>query len=132
VAGVFGAASGVLCAAQAHTLSTPTLLQLLTRAHAHHARAPPGDALAIAMPMTALSVVLYLGIVLAGCVVVSIADSFSAAEVATRLRLAGARAIFTQVRHDNGGRRLRACMACVGPSAARCVRAGVGVPGGGE
>jgi len=56
----------------------------------------PGDAIAIDMPMTAESVAIYLGIVKAGCVVVSIADSFAAAEIATRLRLARAKAIFTQ------------------------------------
>jgi acetyl-CoA synthetase len=56
----------------------------------------PGDAIAIAMPMTAESVAIYLGIVKAGCVVVSIADSFAASEIATRLRISKAKAIFTQ------------------------------------
>jgi acetyl-CoA synthetase len=55
-----------------------------------------GDAIAIAMPMTVESVVAYLGIVKAGAVVVSIADSFSADEIATRLRIAKARAVVTQ------------------------------------
>lgn len=56
----------------------------------------PGDAIAIDMPMTAESVAIYLGIIKAGCVVVSIADSFAANEIATRLHLSGAKAIFTQ------------------------------------
>ncbi|MDJ0618810.1 MAG: AMP-binding protein [Calothrix sp. MO_192.B10] len=56
----------------------------------------PGDAIAIYMPMTAESVAIYLGIVKAGCVVVSIADSFAADEIATRLRLSKAQGIFTQ------------------------------------
>ena len=56
----------------------------------------PGDALAIAMPMTAESVVLYLAIVWVGAAVVSIADSFSAQEMRTRLEISGARAAFTQ------------------------------------
>ncbi|MCP4868945.1 MAG: AMP-binding protein [Proteobacteria bacterium] len=56
----------------------------------------PGDAIAGCMPMTASSVEIYLGVVLAGCVFVSIADSFSADEIATRLRISGARAIVTQ------------------------------------
>ncbi|MBD3885707.1 AMP-binding protein [Phormidium tenue FACHB-886] len=56
----------------------------------------PGDAIAIDLPMTAEAVAIYLGIIKAGCVVVSIADSFAAAEIATRLRLASAKAIFTQ------------------------------------
>jgi acetyl-CoA synthetase len=55
-----------------------------------------GDSLAIIMPMTAESVAIYLGIIKAGCVVVSIADSFRPKEIATRLRLAEAVAVFTQ------------------------------------
>ena len=56
----------------------------------------PGDAVAICMPMTPESIALYIGIVQAGCVVVSIADSFSAPEIATRCRIANAKAIVTQ------------------------------------
>ncbi len=48
--------------------------------------------------MTPDAVVCYLGVVLAGCVAVSVADSFSAAELRTRLDIAGARGVFTQVR----------------------------------
>ncbi len=66
----------------------------------------PGDAIAIAMPMTVESVAIYLGIIAAGCTVVSIADSFSAAEIATRLRIAGARAVFTQDVIPRGDQRL--------------------------
>lgn len=55
-----------------------------------------GDAVAIAMPMTVESVVAYIGIVKAGGVVVSVADSFSADEIETRLRIAGARLAVTQ------------------------------------
>ena len=55
------------------------------------------------MPMTVEAVVAYLGIVLAGCVVVAIADSFAAAEIAMRLRIASAKAIFTQVQHPYVG-----------------------------
>ena len=49
------------------------------------------------MPMNASSVVIYLAIVLAGYVVVSIADSFAAREISTRLKISDAKAIFTQV-----------------------------------
>ena len=56
-----------------------------------------GDAIAIDMPMTVEAVIIYLGIVLAGAAVVSIADSFAAGEIAMRLRIASAKAIFTQV-----------------------------------
>ena len=56
----------------------------------------PGDAIAIDMPMTAESVAIYLGIIKAGCIVVSIADSFAPDEIKMRLRLGNAKAIFTQ------------------------------------
>lgn len=55
-----------------------------------------GDRVAIDLPMTAYSVAIYLGVIQAGCVVVSIADSFAPHEIATRLRIAPAQAIFTQ------------------------------------
>jgi acetyl-CoA synthetase len=55
-----------------------------------------GDAIAIIMPMTIESVAIYLGMIKAGCVVVSIADSFSASEIATRLNITHAKAVFTQ------------------------------------
>ncbi|KAK9073268.1 hypothetical protein SSX86_007592 [Deinandra increscens subsp. villosa] len=55
-----------------------------------------GSAIAIDMPMDVKSVVIYLAIVLAGYVVVSIADSFAPSEISTRLVLSKAKAIFTQ------------------------------------
>ncbi|HEY9619059.1 MAG TPA: AMP-binding protein [Crinalium sp.] len=65
-----------------------------------------GDAIAIAMPMTAESVAIYLGILQAGCVVVSIADSFASDEIAARLRIANAQAIFTQDVIQRAGKQL--------------------------
>lgn len=56
-----------------------------------------GDVVAIDMPLTVDAVVIYLAIVLAGLVVVSIADSFAANEVAVRLLISKAKGIFTQV-----------------------------------
>lgn len=56
----------------------------------------PGDRIGIAMPMTAESVAIYLGIVMAGCAVVSIADSFAPEEIATRLKISEAKGVFTQ------------------------------------
>lgn len=56
-----------------------------------------GDAIAIDMPMTVHAVIIYLAIVLAGFVVVSIADSFAPKEIAARLRVSKAKGIFTQV-----------------------------------
>uniref|UniRef100_A0A2P2KZX1 Acyl-activating enzyme 17 family protein n=1 Tax=Rhizophora mucronata TaxID=61149 RepID=A0A2P2KZX1_RHIMU len=55
-----------------------------------------GSSIAIDMPMNVKSVVIYLAIVLAGYVVVSIADSFAPSEISTRLKISAARAIFTQ------------------------------------
>jgi acetyl-CoA synthetase len=66
----------------------------------------PGDALAIDMPMTPESVIIYLGIVAAGMVVVSIADALAPDEVATRLRIAGARGLFTVDTVVRAGKRL--------------------------
>lgn len=65
-------------------------------ANAVRDRFEPGDVIAIAMPMTVEAVVAYLGAIRAGCAVASIADSFSPEEIATRLRIAGARAAVTQ------------------------------------
>ncbi|KAH9789181.1 putative acyl-activating enzyme 18 (peroxisomal) [Citrus sinensis] len=64
-----------------------------------------GDAIAIDMPMTVHAVIIYLAIILAGYVVVSIADSFAAREIATRLRVSKAKGIFTQDFILRGGRK---------------------------
>ncbi|KAL2340602.1 hypothetical protein Fmac_008542 [Flemingia macrophylla] len=55
-----------------------------------------GSAIAIDMQMNVTSVVIYLAIIVAGYVVVSIADSFAASEISTRLKISKAKAIFTQ------------------------------------
>jgi len=55
-----------------------------------------GDTMGICMPMSAECIAIYLGMVKAGVTVVSIADSFSAIEIETRLRLSKAKGIFTQ------------------------------------
>ena len=56
----------------------------------------PGDSIAIDMAMNAESVAIYLGIIKAGGVVISIADSFAPDEIQMRLRIANAKGIFTQ------------------------------------
>lgn len=56
-----------------------------------------GSAIAIDMPMNVTAVIIYLAIVLAGYVVVSIADSFAPREISLRLEISNAKAIFTQV-----------------------------------
>lgn len=65
---------------------------------------PKGSPIAIDMPMNVNSVVIYLAIVLSGRVVVSIADSFAPAEIATRLKISEAKAIFTQDTIVRGGK----------------------------
>lgn len=65
-----------------------------------------GDAIAIDMTMSVESVAIYLGIVKAGMVAVSIADSFAPEEIKTRLRISKAIAIFTQDNIIRAGRTL--------------------------
>lgn len=65
-----------------------------------------GDALAINMPMTPESVAIYLGIVSAGMVVVSIADSMAPDEIQARMRIANAKSVFTVFDVQRGGKRL--------------------------
>jgi acetyl-CoA synthetase len=83
----------------------------------------PGDAVAIAMPMTVEAVAAYLGIVKTGAVVASIADSFAPDEIRTRLRIARAEVAVTQDVVVRGGKTLpmyaklveagaRACIVC--------------------
>lgn len=65
-----------------------------------------GDRVALYMPMTPECVAAYLGIVRAGCAVVSIADSFAAPELATRLRIAEAKGIVTVDGFLRGGKKV--------------------------
>ncbi|XP_021891165.1 probable acyl-activating enzyme 18, peroxisomal isoform X2 [Carica papaya] len=58
------------------------------------------------MPMTVNAVIVYLAIILAGYVVVSIADSFAAKEIATRLHVVNAKGIFTQDFILRGGQKI--------------------------
>ena len=104
-------ATAVIFQAQGGPLSrwTYKALQQLTNRVAHglvDAGFRPGDAIAIDLPMTAESVAIYLGIIAAGGVAVSIADSFAPHEIETRLRLAAAKAVFTQDYILRSGKRL--------------------------
>lgn len=65
-----------------------------------------GDAIAVDLPMTAEAVAIYLGIIHAGCAVVSIADSFAPHEIQTRLNIANTKLIFTQDFLIRGGKAL--------------------------
>jgi len=75
-----------------------------------------GDAIAIMMPMNIEAVVAYLGIIAAGGVVVSIADSFAPDEIATRMTIASTVAVVTQTRAMRAGKEL--------PMYSKCVEAG--------
>ncbi len=63
-----------------------------------------GQRFAVFMPMHAEAVAIYLGVVLFGGAIVSIADSFSVEEIDTRLRIAGADVLFTQDGMHRGGK----------------------------
>jgi acetyl-CoA synthetase len=65
-----------------------------------------GDPLAIIMPMTAEAVAIYLGIIMAGSIVVGIADSFQPREIAQRLKTSKARAVFVQDVNERDHRQL--------------------------
>jgi acetyl-CoA synthetase len=54
------------------------------------------DAIAMDMPMHYYAVAIYIGIIKIGAIVVSIADSFSAEEIAIRIKITHTKAIFTQ------------------------------------
>lgn len=66
----------------------------------------PGDSIVIYMPLTIESVAAYLAIVKAGMSVVSVADSFSAAELKKRISITGAKAVFTCDSYVYGGKTL--------------------------
>lgn len=55
-----------------------------------------GDSVAIDMLMTVESVAIYLGIIKAGCIAVSIADSLAPKEIQKRLEISNAKLLFTQ------------------------------------
>ncbi|MBV9576307.1 MAG: AMP-binding protein [Gammaproteobacteria bacterium] len=81
-----------------HTLSYAALMNKVNQVAnslIHHGFVA-GDTIAIIMSMNVDTVAIYLGIIKMGGVVVSIADSFSNAEIITRLNIAQAKAIFTQ------------------------------------
>lgn len=66
----------------------------------------PGSRIAVMMPMTVESVAIFLGIIASGCVVVTIADSFSAEEMQVRLKITEPELIFIQDVISRGSRQL--------------------------
>jgi acetyl-CoA synthetase len=66
-----------------------------------------GDRIALYMPMTSDCVAAYLGIINTGCQAVSIADSFSPAEIKNRMEISGAKAIITVNEYARSGKIIR-------------------------
>jgi len=85
-----------------------------------------GDRVAIAMPMTIESVVAYLGIAAVGATVVSVADSFAAHEIATRLAMTAPVMVVTQDRFVRAGREHPMYQKVVEAGAPPCVVVGTG------
>jgi acetyl-CoA synthetase len=65
-----------------------------------------GDAVAFYLSLSAEAVAAYLGVILAGCIAVSIPESLPVEEIGKRLRIGGARAVFTQQDLVRGTKRL--------------------------
>jgi len=80
-----------------------------------------GDAVAIIMPMNLEAVVAYLGVIAAGGVVVSIADSFAPPEIARRLDISDAVAVVTQSVALRMGKTLAMYQKCIDADAAMCI-----------
>lgn len=80
-----------------------------------------GDAIAIDMAMTVEAVAIYLGIVMSGCAAVSIADSFAAEEIKTRLEITKAKAVFTQDYVERAGKKLPMYEKVVSAGAAKVI-----------
>lgn len=66
-----------------------------------------GDCIALYMPMTVRCIAAYLGIIRAGCQVVSIADSFSASEIRKRMKISKATAVITVDGYVRSGKIIR-------------------------
>ncbi len=90
------------------------------------ARFVPGDRVAIVMPMNVHAVVAYLGIIAAGGVVVSIADSFAANEIRVRLGITEPVAIVTQDVALRLGRTLSMYAKCVDADAPMAILVATG------
>ena len=111
---------------QLHEVSFGDLADLVGRAAAGFVALGivPGDRVAIAMPMTLEAVVAYLGVAACGGVVVSIADSFAADEIATRLRITGTELVVTSNAIHRSGKVLPMYDKVVAASARRAVVVG--------
>ncbi len=80
-----------------------------------------GDGIALYMPMTPECVAAYLGVVKAGCFVISIADSFAAAEVKKRLEIGEAKGVVTVDGFTRGDKAIRMFPKAVEAEAPRAI-----------
>ncbi|MDH5504057.1 MAG: AMP-binding protein [Acidimicrobiia bacterium] len=80
-----------------------------------------GDRVAMAMAMSVESIIGYLALVWVGATVVSIADSFAAAEIQSRLALVECETVITQDEISRGGRRLPMYTKVIEAGAKRCI-----------
>lgn len=109
-----------------HRLETTTLgeLSLLVASFAaglERAGFSAGDSIAIVMPMNKEAVVAYLGIIAAGGIVASIADSFSPEEIAARIEISETRAVVTQSGAMRMGRDMRLYEKCLEADTPMCI-----------
>ena len=109
--------------AEADTYVTYGELEILVNRVANGLREhgfDPGARIALYMPMNIECVAAYLGIVRAGCAVISIADSFAPQEVGRRLEIAEADGIITVDEFSRGGRSIplydKVCEAAAPPA----------------
>ncbi|MCP4810981.1 MAG: AMP-binding protein, partial [Planctomycetaceae bacterium] len=65
-----------------------------------------GDCFGVIMPVSFESIAIYLGIIQAGMVTVSIADSFAGQEIDSRLQIANAKAVFSYEFLERSGKRI--------------------------
>lgn len=115
-------------------LTTSTYAQLHARAM-HFAAAlatlvPPGTRCAIIMPMTVDAVIAFLGVVLARCVMVGIAESFAAPEIAARLTLVDTGLVVTQDVVTRGGKSIPLYQRIVQADAPTTIVLPTSTPGG--
>lgn len=105
------------------TLTYADLQKLVNRISSGlvHSGFKAGDAIIIYMPFTIESVAAYLAIVKAGMVVVSVADSFSAAELKKRVEMTGAKAVFTCDAYHYGGKQLKVISKAIEAEAPRLI-----------
>jgi acetyl-CoA synthetase len=88
----------------------------------------PSDGIALYMPMNLECVAAYLGAIRAGCYVISIADSFSAHEVARRLHIGRASGIVTVDHFNRAGKEIPLYETVLEANAPRAIVIGTGAP----